>query len=71
MAQRLRMPIDGLKRFLVMDYGEDAWPQMETATEVWNLVSPWEVGRETIYDNGRIITRQQLRAEIERERHEP
>lgn len=62
-----RLLIDEDKRFRVKDNGEKVGT-FETAKEVWDLVSKWAVGRDTIYDGDRFVSREDIKAEMERDR---
>jgi hypothetical protein len=57
------------KRYQVLSWGEE-FATFDTATEVWNLISSWEVGRERVYGDGRMLTREEIKAAMEKEQEQ-
>jgi hypothetical protein len=58
------------KRYQIWSWGEEFVASFDTATEVWNLISSWDVGRERVYGDGRMLTREEIKAEMEKEQSE-
>lgn len=64
---RGRLSVEEDKRFRVLDYGENIGT-FDAAKEVWEIVSQWDVGRDRIYDGDTIVSREQIRLEMDKDR---
>ena len=64
MAKPWELPqlVDEAKRYMVYSYGE--WVgTYDTAAEVWAVIAKWDVDQARVYDEARIVSREQIEKE--------